>query len=53
MGKVVEALMKEVVGEEVFKNIQKEKRYKIELWSAWEYTKFVSSPTFLIQKFTN
>ena len=34
MGKAVEALMKEVVGEEVFKNIQKEKRYKIELWSA-------------------
>mmetsp|Transcript_25767 Transcript_25767/g.34430 ORF Transcript_25767/g.34430 Transcript_25767/m.34430 type:complete len:143 (+) Transcript_25767:468-896(+) len=34
MGKAVEALVKECVGEEAFKAIQKEKRYKVELWSA-------------------
>ena len=34
MGKAVEALCKQVIGEENFKNVQKEKRYKVELWSA-------------------
>jgi len=34
MGKAVEALVKEVCGEEAYKVIQKEKRYKVELWSA-------------------
>lgn len=34
MGKAVETLVKTTVGEEMFKNIQKEKRYKVELWSA-------------------
>ena len=34
MGRAVEALIKETIGEEVFKNLQKEKRYKVELWSA-------------------
>lgn len=34
MGRAVEALLKETLTEEVFKNIQKEKRYKVELWSA-------------------
>ena len=35
MGRDVEALVKEIVGgDEVFKQIQKEKRYKVELWSS-------------------
>ena len=34
MGKAVENLLKEQLGEEVYKNIQKEKRYKVELWAA-------------------
>jgi len=34
MGKAVEAIVKDLIGAEVFSNIQKEKRYKIELWSA-------------------
>ena len=34
MGKAVEALVKETVGEEAYKTIQKEKRYKVELWSS-------------------
>jgi len=34
MGRAVEALLKEKLGEEFFKNLQKEKRYKVELWSA-------------------
>ena len=38
MGKAVEKLIKETIGEEVFKNLQKEKRYKVELWSAWSMT---------------
>ena len=34
MGKAIEACVKSVVGEEAFKQIQKEKRYKVELWSS-------------------
>jgi len=34
MGKAVETLLKETLGEEVYKNVQKEKRYKVELWAA-------------------
>ena len=34
MGKAVENLLKEKLGEDVYKNIQKEKRYKVELWAA-------------------
>ena len=34
MGKAVESLVKETLGEEAFKEVQKEKRYKVELWSA-------------------
>ena len=33
MGKAVEAMVKETIGEEAFKAVQKEKRYKVELWS--------------------
>lgn len=34
MGRAVEALLKDVLGEPVFKSLQTEKRYKVELWSA-------------------
>ena len=34
MGKDVETLVKEIIGEEEFKKLQKEKRYKVELWSS-------------------
>ena len=34
MGRAVETLVKDTLGEEVYKNLQKEKRYKVELWSA-------------------
>ena len=34
MGKDVETLIKEMVGEEEFKKLQNEKRYKVELWSS-------------------
>ena len=34
MGKDVEALVKELVGEVEFKKLQTEKRYKVELWSS-------------------
>ena len=34
MGKDVEAVVRETVGEEEFKKLQKEKRYKVELWSS-------------------
>ena len=34
MGKDVETLVKELVGEVEFKKLQTEKRYKVELWSS-------------------
>jgi len=34
MGKAVEAIMRETLGDEEFQKIQKEKRYKVELWSS-------------------
>ena len=34
MGKAVEALLKDTLGEDVYKKVQKEKRYKVELWAA-------------------
>ena len=34
MGKDVEALVREIVGEDEFKKLQAEKRYKVELWSS-------------------
>ena len=34
MGKAVEALLKEALGEEAFEQVKKEKRYKCELWSS-------------------
>jgi len=34
MGRAIETVVKETLGEEAFKNLQKEKRYKVELWSA-------------------
>ena len=34
MGKAIETLVKDVVGEEAYKQLQKEKRYKVELWSS-------------------
>ena len=34
MGRAVETILKKVIGEEAFSNIQKEKRYKIELWAS-------------------
>lgn len=34
MGKAVETIVKELLGEETFKDLQSQKRYKVELWSA-------------------
>ena len=34
MGKDVESLVKELVGDAEFKKLQTEKRYKVELWSS-------------------
>jgi len=34
MGKAVEVVLKEALGEEAFEKVKKEKRYKYELWSA-------------------
>ena len=34
MGKDVEALVKELLGDVEFKKVQAEKRYKVELWSS-------------------
>lgn len=34
MGKAVEALLKDILGEESMKALQTEKRYKVELWSS-------------------
>ena len=34
MGKAVELILKEAIGEDAFKQMQKEKRYMVELWSS-------------------